>query len=116
MKFHSKLKRRFVAGVMSAMILFLTIPTSLTVSAQSPEVPQNMLNNKFLDALAYTGYDVKKQIKDETIYKEYGASGTPKNIRSNISYGTGQAAMKQQVQKSQIFHILKKMVCVVRLM
>ena len=89
MKFHSKLKRRLVAGVMSAMMLFLTIPTSLTVSAQSPEVPQNMLNNKFLDALAYTGYDVKKQIKDETIYKEYGASGTPKYIRSNISYGTG---------------------------
>ena len=78
-------RKRILAIVIAFSILIISIIVPPYVSAAN-NVPSNMLNNVFLNALEYTGYDVEKQISNGTIYKNYGSSGTPNSVTSNIPY------------------------------
>lgn len=78
-------KKKLLAIVIAFSILIVSIIIPPYVSAAN-NVPSNMLNNIFLNALEYTGYDVQKQISNGTIYKNYGSSGTPSDVTSNIPY------------------------------
>ena len=54
-------------------------------AAPALDIPDEMLDNVYLDALAYTGYQVQAQKNDGTIYKTYGSRASA--YGSNISYG-----------------------------
>lgn len=56
-------------------------------AAPNADIPKKMLENKFLNALAYTGYDVQAQKDDGSIFVRYSTNVT-KPILSNITYGT----------------------------
>lgn len=60
------------------------IPTTV-FAAPASDIPDEMLDNVYLDALAYTGYQVQAQKNDGTIYKTYGSRASA--YGSNISYG-----------------------------
>lgn len=78
-------KKRLLAYAIVFSILIASIIIPPYVSAANSTL-NNMLDNPFLNALEYTGYDVQKQISNGTIYKQYGSSGTPKSVTSNIPY------------------------------
>lgn len=54
-------------------------------AAPASDIPDEMLDNVYLDALAYTGYQVQAQKNDGTIYKTYGSRASA--YGSNVSYG-----------------------------
>lgn len=85
MAFVQMTKKRLLAIVLMFSILIVSIIIPPYVSATS-NAPSNMLNNYFLNALEYTGYNIQKQISDGTIYKNYGSGGTPQSVKSNIPY------------------------------
>ena len=70
----------------SVLLIVAAIPLS-TMAAPAADIPSEMLDNAFLRALAYTGYDVQAQKDNGTIYKQVTGS-VPASIRSNIGYGT----------------------------
>ncbi len=79
--------KRCLALLMCMVMLFAALPLS-ALAAPNANIPKEMLDNVFLDALAYTGYDVAAQKKDGTIFVKY-SSATPDAVLSNIGYGTG---------------------------
>lgn len=83
------MKNKILALFISVLIILSVIPLSV-FAAPASDIPAEMLDNAFLDALAYTGYDVQAQKDDGSIYKKYTGS-VAASIRSNISYGTGPA-------------------------
>lgn len=85
MSFIQLSRKRILAIVIAFSILIISIIVPPYVSAAN-NVPSNMLNNVFLNALEYTGYDVQRQISNGTIYRNYGSSGTPNSVTSNIPY------------------------------
>ena len=85
MSFIQLSRKRILAIVIAFSILIISIIVPPYVSAANNE-PSNMLNNVFLNALEYTGYDVQRQISNGTIYRNYGSSGTPNSVTSNIPY------------------------------
>lgn len=85
MSFIRMSKKRTIAIIIAFSILLVSIIIPPYVSAAN-NVPNNMLNNVFLNALEYTGYDVQKQISNGTIYRNYGSSGTPRSVTSDIPY------------------------------
>ncbi len=80
-------KKKFGARLMSvllaAIMLLSMVPTTVFAA---PAVPEEMLDNIYLDALAYTGYDVAGQIADGNLYVKYGNGAS--QYLSDISYGT----------------------------
>lgn len=54
-------------------------------AAPASDIPAEMLDNVFLDALEYTGYKVQAQRDDGTIFKKYSGGATA--YLSKISYG-----------------------------
>lgn len=85
MSFIQLSRKRILAIVIAFSILIISIIVPPYVSAAN-NVPSNMLNNVFLNALEYTGYDVQRQISNGTIYRNYGSSGTPNSVTNNIPY------------------------------
>ena len=85
MSFIQLSRKRILAIVIAFSILIISIIVPPYVSAAN-NVQSNMLNNVFLNALEYTGYDVQRQISNGTIYRNYGSSGTPNSVTSNIPY------------------------------
>ena len=69
---------------MALLMLIVGIPIT-GLAAPASDIPSEMLNNDFLDALAYTGYNVQGQKNDGTIFKKYSSQATA--YGSNISYG-----------------------------
>lgn len=84
-----KLINKLLALVISILIIISAIPFGV-FAAPASDIPAEMLNNAFLDALAYTGYDVQGQKNDGTIFKVF-SNAAPASVRSNIGYGTGPA-------------------------
>lgn len=80
----NKTFKRIFATLLTVLMLLSTIPFS-AFAAPASDIPKEMLNNDFLSALAYTGYDVAAQKNDGTIFKVYGSSA-PSSVRSNIGY------------------------------
>ena len=81
-----KLARRIIAGFLVLMLLLSLIPFNI-FAAPASDIPSDMLDNVYLDALEYTGYDVTAQKNNGTIFKSFGSSA-PASVRSDIGYGT----------------------------
>lgn len=94
MKQEKKLRTRLLSLFMAMLLMLTALPfTAMTASAApASDIPEEMLDNAILRALAYTGYDVEAQMEKGTLYQSghYGSSLTKNDpdILSNISYGT----------------------------
>ena len=79
-----KIKSRFLSLCLAILMLISAFPTTV-FAAPASDIPDEMLDNVYLDALAYTGYKVQAQKDDGTIFKAYSSNATAYD--SNISYG-----------------------------
>lgn len=84
-KVKNKLKR-VISAIMAALTIINVMPISAHAAVAS-DLPEVMVDNVLLDALAYTGYDVQSQINDGTLFIKYGSS-TPSSVLSDISYAS----------------------------
>lgn len=80
-----KKKSKLLSIVLAIVMLFSVLPFS-AFAAPAPDIPTDMLNNIYLDALAYTGYDVQALKTDGRIFKKYGSSLEGSSILSGITY------------------------------
>ncbi len=91
MKGRGRMKRerfkRILSGILAMLMLVISVPVT-SFAAVADDVPEDMRSNVFLDALAYTGYDLQAQINDGTLYKNISAA-TPSGVLSDITYGSG---------------------------
>ena len=66
--------------------------TSSSITAPASDIPDKMLDNPIVRALAYTGYNVQKQKDNGTIYQTGHYAGALKrnalDVLSDIHYGT----------------------------
>ncbi len=83
-----KKKFRFkgLAAILAVIMLLTSLPLT-AMAAPNSDIPAEMLDNAYLDALAYTGYNVQAQKNDGTIFVKYSSSVSA-SIRSDIGYGT----------------------------
>ena len=92
-----KIRSKFLVLLLAALMFISAIPLP-TLAAPASDIPSEMLNNVYLDALAYTGYNVQAQKNDGSIFVKY-SSQVSASIRSNITYGTGPSGL-ETVSKS----------------
>lgn len=90
MVFVKHITKRTLAIIIAVTIIFTAILIQTSASAAS-SIPAKMLDNIYLDALGYTGYNIDKQISDGNLYSKYGSSGTPNSVKSNIPYSLSAA-------------------------
>ena len=91
MKGRGRMKKRRFKRILSGILASLMMINSLPVTgfaAVADDVPDKMKSNVFLDALAYTGYDLQAQIDDGTLYKNISGA-IPSSVLSDITYGSG---------------------------
>lgn len=91
----TKKKCKFKKGLsflLAALMLITALPTT-AFAAPASDIPTNMLDNVYLVALAYTGYNVQAQKNDGTIFVKTG-SAVSSSIRSDIGYGTGPSGLE----------------------
>lgn len=81
---NKKFTSRILSMLLAMLMLVSMLPTSV-FAAPASDIPANMLDNVYLDALEYTGYKVKAQKNDGTIFKKYSGGATA--YLSKISYG-----------------------------
>lgn len=97
-QFMVKKKSTKILSLLLAVTMILgAMPMSASAAANS-DIPSDMLSNVYLDALAYTGYNVQSQINDGSIFVKYGDS-VSSSVRSNISYDTTPSGL-ETVSKS----------------
>ena len=72
------------------MLVLSALPLS---AAPASDIPEDMLDNVFLDALTYTGYKTETQKADGSIFVTYGTK-TPSSVLSGIGYGTGASGLE----------------------
>ena len=82
---NKKFTSRILSILLAMLMLVSMLPTSV-FAAPASDIPAEMLDNAFLDALEYTGYKVQKQKDDGSIFKKYGPRAAAYN--SEITYGT----------------------------
>ena len=58
--------KKWLSMLLTAVMLVAALPIS-AFAAPASGIPANMLDNVYLDALAYTGYNVQAQKDDGTI-------------------------------------------------
>lgn len=81
---NKKFTSRILSMLLAVLMLISMMPTSV-FAASASDIPAEMLDNVFLDALEYTGYKVQAQKDDGTIFKKYSGGATA--YLSKISYG-----------------------------
>ncbi len=84
--------KRLVSLFLAVVILICMTPLTI-FAAPASDIPAEMLDNVYLDALEYTGYKVQTQKDNGTIFKQYSNSA-PASVRSKISYGTGPSGLE----------------------
>lgn len=84
--------KKWLSMLLTAVMLVAALPIS-AFAAPASGIPANMLDNVYLDALAYTGYNVQAQKDDSTIFIKTGSSVSA-SIRSGIGYGTGPSGLE----------------------
>ena len=82
-----KMKAKRLAAIFLAVIMTLAALPMSAFAAPASDIPAEMLDNHYLDALAYTGYNVQSQMNDGTIFKTYGSRLAGSSILSGITYG-----------------------------
>ncbi len=80
------MKKRILA-LLTAVVLLLSLTVAPVSAVPAGDIPKEMLNNMFLDALAYTGYGVQKMKDDGSIFIKY-AYMVDSGVLSGISYDT----------------------------
>lgn len=80
-------------AIIFAVITVISVMPLTALAAPASDIPKDMLNNPYLDALAYTGYKVQAQKDDGTIFKVY-SNAAPASVRSGIGYGTGPTGLE----------------------
>ena len=80
-----KINKKILAVILTAVLLLSVTPFN-GIAAPANDIPIDMLDNAYLDALSYSGYDVEAQKNNGSIFKTYGSSVSP-SIRSSIGYG-----------------------------
>lgn len=80
-----KNKTKLLSVLLALVMLFSALPLSV-FAAPASDIPADMLNNVYLDALAYTGYDVQAIKNDGRIFKKYGSALEGSGILSGITY------------------------------
>ncbi|MCM1297085.1 MAG: SpaA isopeptide-forming pilin-related protein, partial [Muribaculaceae bacterium] len=93
-----KKKSKLISAILAVVMLVSALPLSV-FAAPSSDIPSDMLNNDYLDALAYTGYNVQSQKTDGTIFKNYGYKMEGSSVLSGITYGYGPSG-KETVSQS----------------
>lgn len=78
--------KRILSAFLACLMAVNMMPATVFAAIPS-DLPEELVYNNFMDALAYTGYDVQAQIDDGTIFKNV-ASLTPSSVLSGIGYGT----------------------------
>lgn len=89
-------KKRFKFKGLSILLAIVMLLSSLPMTAfaaPAAGIPSEMLDNVYLDALAYTGYNVQAQKNDGTIFVKTGSS-VSSSIRSGIGYNTGPSGLE----------------------
>lgn len=81
---------KFITAIIAIIITLSALPLS---AAPASDIPEDMLDNVFLDALTYTGYKTETQKADGTIFVTYGTK-TPSSVLSGIGYGTGASGLE----------------------
>ncbi len=81
---------KFITAIIAIIITLSALPLS---AAPASDIPADMLDNVFLDALTYTGYKTETQKADGTIFVTYGTK-TPSSVLSGIGYGTGPSGLE----------------------
>lgn len=76
--------KKLLSILLAVMMVFAAVPVSV-FAAPASDIPSEMLDNVYLDALAYTGYGVQKQKDAGTIFKKYGGS-VESGVLSGITY------------------------------
>lgn len=79
-------KKSKLLAVLLAVVMILSAMPFTAFAAPASDIPKDMLNNAYLDALAYTGYDVQSQKTDGTIFKKYGYQMEGSSVLSGITY------------------------------
>lgn len=76
-------------------MIFVILASSLLNLSAAPaaDIPSKMLDNIYLDALAYTGYKTDVQKADGSIFKTYSGNA-PASVRSGIGYGSGPSGLE----------------------
>ena len=72
---NKKFTARILSMLMAMLMLVSMLPTSV-FAAPASDIPANMLDNVYLDALEYTGYKVQAQRDDGTIFKKYSGGNS----------------------------------------
>lgn len=93
---------KVLAMVLAVVMVVMAMPMS-AFAAVASDLPEEMVDHSILRALAYTGYDVDRQIADGTLYQSgsYG-SRTPSNILSGINYGTSTSGFETVADASTV--------------
>ena len=81
---NKKFTSRILSMLLAMLMLVSMLPTSV-FAAPASDIPAEMLDNVFLDALEYAGYKAQNQKDDVTIFKKYSSGATA--YLSKISYG-----------------------------
>ena len=87
-----KLSKRVVSLFLALVMLLCAVPMT-AMAAPNSDIPEEMLDNVYLDALSYTGYNVEAQKNDGSIFVKYG-SRVDASIRSNITYDQGPSGLE----------------------
>lgn len=87
-----KISKKMIAMFLCMVMLTGMIPAS-AMAAPATDIPAKMLDNKYLDALSYTGFKVQAMKDNGTIFKTFG-NQIPSSILSGITYGTGPSGLE----------------------
>lgn len=93
---------KVLAMVLAVVMVVMAMPMS-AFAAVASDLPEEMVDHSILRALAYTGYNVDKQIADGTLY-QYGHYGSriPTEILSGINYGTSTSGFETVADDSTV--------------
>ena len=75
--------KKFFAALLAILMIFSTMPI-YSFAAPASDIPAEMLDNDYLDALAYTGYKVQAQKNDGSIFIKYAYNAN--SYLSGIGY------------------------------
>lgn len=84
---------KLLSGLLAVLVLLSCIPLS-ALAAPAADIPAEMLDNVYLDALAYTGYHVQTQKDDGTIFKSMREALPPLSAQRSAT-GPRPAVWKQ---------------------
>jgi len=82
-----------IFSILLSLVMLMGIFSTPVKAAPASNIPSEMLDNVYLDALAYTGFNVQAMKNNGTIFKTYG-NQIPASIRSNITYDLGPSGLE----------------------